>query len=201
MAQGRETFSRSKKSTTSSLLLRDRRPHGSSGSDGIFSPAFFAKAAPACLAGSHSRWLVDSPVLPDSPTFLRSRCYLPIVGLPRCYRGPDSCVASSSEPTFPQPGRRLYPLASLSHASDLLILLSLRTTRRPSGCEKIQNRPRSEGRGSAKPRRAGLVRATARQEARPPDFADQACWAKLNGATDRLFSCQIPWPTWAFKAC
>ena len=88
----------------------------------VFSTAHFAEAAPACLAGWHSRWLVDRFVPPDSSTFLRSLRSIPITGLPRYYRRSDSCGAGSSAPAFGQPERRFSPpQVSLIHVSDLPI--------------------------------------------------------------------------------
>jgi hypothetical protein len=85
---------------------------GRSVQNSVFSPAHFAEAAPACLAGWHSRWLVDCPVLPDSSTFLRSLRSIPVTGLLRYYGRSDSCEAR----------RRFSPSqVSLIHVSDLPI--------------------------------------------------------------------------------
>ena len=88
--------------------------------DSVFSPSHFAEAAPACLAGWHSRWLLYCPVRPDSSTFLRSLRSIPITGLRSYYGRSDSCGAGSSAPAFGQRERRFsHPQVSLIHVSDL----------------------------------------------------------------------------------
>jgi len=99
----------------------------------VFSPAHFAEATPACLAGWHSRWLLYCPVRPDSSTFLRSLRSIPVTGLPRYYGRSDSCGAGSpfSSPQvslihvldlpFPPSPTTLGPSTSISHATPHLV--------------------------------------------------------------------------------
>ncbi len=111
--------------TDHAVSPRGGRQHASLDRNSVFSTSPFAEATPACLAGWHSRWLVDCPVRPDSSTFLRSLRSIPVTGLRRYYGRSDSCEAGSSAPVFGQHERRFSPpQVSLIHVSDLPTLPS-----------------------------------------------------------------------------